>query len=698
VRTPFVSAQAEEKVTSKELARLGFFEDFEELDLEALLQSEVVTTTVSALGDRPVNRSPGSVVVVSSEQIHNLGARNLTDVLRTLPGVEVLLDGLGRERVILRGASSGFTAGASSSVLILLDGARLNEDLTGGATVINREIPIEHVKQIELIRGGASGLFGSGALAGVINIVTYRTGDFTGAELSVAGGSFGTGRVSLRLGNTIKGVSIAGFVQFLDTSGPRLPVPADAQTLADRGAAPEITPVSLAPGRTTDDYRLVETDYRVEFKGLTLRFRAKTENAGGFIGLLDSLGRQNDLNNSQVLVRASYRREVNPSVSVSGTIGFTQNKISDLLEAFPPGFTVPIVDGFTQFPSGVLFQTALNSRRYRATAAVEWTKPEHRLMVRLSRERESTFGLEASGNADFRTLTPIGDQGLTELPGVVADVSRDVTSAAVEETWNASPRVAVTGGLRLDHFSDIGDQVSPRAAVVLDLPHGIGMKLVYGHGFRAPSFSERTFNLPGFTGNPDLEPTTVDSFEAALSYERGPLSVGVSGFASSYRHTITGGGLAAPGEPRVLANTAGADVRGLELQGKRSFGAHSVFAGYTYQRVEDPASGERLADAAAQIATLGANLTFRDRFTVTPAWSFRGRLPRGPGDPRPEVASRGLLSLTVRARRLFRTLEIWGAVYNLFDESYVDPSPPGGVPGDYPRPGRSAFINASYRF
>ena len=78
--------------------------------------------------------APGAVTVFKAEDIANLGARTLLELLRFAPGFDVTYDNLGRARVAVRGLGSATTRGGSEDVLMLYDGVRLNEDVTGGAS------------------------------------------------------------------------------------------------------------------------------------------------------------------------------------------------------------------------------------------------------------------------------------------------------------------------------------------------------------------------------------------------------------------------------------------------------------------------------------------------------------------------------------------------------------------------------------
>lgn len=696
-------AEDTQAVSGKELVRLGFFQDFEELDIESLLETAgEVTVSLATRREMTPEEAPGSVSVVSAEEIKNLGARTLVDLLRTLPGFDVVVDSRGRPQVLVRGFPTGLADGASEGVLILLDGQRLNEDIDGGATAVNFDLPLGNVRKVEVLRGPGSALFGEGALAAVINLVSFDTQDLLGTEVTAAGGSFGTQQYTLRTGVLFKEVAIAGFVRFSDTKGPRLLVPADVQTRIDAIEPPDVPPASQAPGPTADDLRGIEAQYRVAYKGASLGFRLKNENAGGFIGLGGSLG-EHDLNNRQFFLDGRYRSTVSSLGSFKGVLRFSQSERSDLNGLYPPGFSVPLSEGRLFFPSGVFLQTALNTRRFGGEATLERPLTEslvdHQVTAGISLERESTFGLEARGNVDFRTLTPVSDDSLEPLPGVVADAARTTFGLFVQDSWKQSDRLTVTAGARLDHGSDFGSVLSPRLAAVLHLPRDMSLKLLYGRSYRAPTFAELHFDLPGLQANPGLEKVTANTLEAVVAVRRRRLQASASVFASFVRDLIAPGAKGTRPGTRLLVNLPGVNTRGFELEVRRSFAvANSAFVNYTFQDPRDVDSDLHVPGISRHLATLGGTVMVAGRVSVTPTLTLRSSRPREAEDSRPSASGFALFDLNLRAPTLFKSLEVALRFSNIFGDDYVDPAPRFGVPGDYPRPGRSVFASASWRF
>jgi len=108
-----------------------------------------------------------SVQVITREAIERSTASSVVEILIYASGVDVLEEGGGstRKRISIRGSNP-------NQVLVLLDGVRLNDPLTGEADL--NQIPISMVEEIRISKGTGSQRFGSGALGGVIEIISRR--------------------------------------------------------------------------------------------------------------------------------------------------------------------------------------------------------------------------------------------------------------------------------------------------------------------------------------------------------------------------------------------------------------------------------------------------------------------------------------------------------------------------------------------
>ena len=155
-----------------------------------------VVVTASRVPE-PKAEAPGSITVVTSKQIQDSGARELDDVLRGIPGVDLLGYSTGTQHPTSASLSMRGLGGAAQSisrVLVMVDGVPINDPFF--SYVQWARVPLADVDRVEIVRGGGSPLWGNYAEGGVINIITKSPGA-NGATLETGGGSYGTYDTSL---------------------------------------------------------------------------------------------------------------------------------------------------------------------------------------------------------------------------------------------------------------------------------------------------------------------------------------------------------------------------------------------------------------------------------------------------------------------------------------------------------------------
>jgi iron complex outermembrane receptor protein len=132
--------------------------------------------------------APIGATVISADDIRRAGVADVSQAIRKIGGVygRQSLDGSPDFGLDLR----GFGTNSGQNLVVTLDGVRMSENELAGAVLST--IPIETVERIEIIRGGASVLFGEGATGGVIQIITKRpTKNTRRATLRAEAGQFG---------------------------------------------------------------------------------------------------------------------------------------------------------------------------------------------------------------------------------------------------------------------------------------------------------------------------------------------------------------------------------------------------------------------------------------------------------------------------------------------------------------------------
>src|SRR5205809_4471118 len=155
-------------------------------DQEETAESEAVVVSATRF-DIPLDQSPASVSVISSDNLEQKQIERVSDALREVPGLSVLQTGTSGQ------LTSVFTRGLNSAhTQVLLDGIPINQGLAGQFDFAN--LTTDNIDRIEIVRGPQSTLYGPRALAGVIQIFTKRGEGQPGISLSAEGGSYDTFR------------------------------------------------------------------------------------------------------------------------------------------------------------------------------------------------------------------------------------------------------------------------------------------------------------------------------------------------------------------------------------------------------------------------------------------------------------------------------------------------------------------------
>lgn len=161
-------------------------------------------TAVATRHERPLATTPASVTVLTSEDLVPYAAQPLEDILAKRAGVTVARSGGPGQQtsIFLRGTDS-------DSMLVLVDGMKLNGETFGGANLQN--LRGADIERIEVIRGPRSTLYGSEAIGGVISITTRRAADAETLTVQAGGGSDETGhlRVAVSQGGEDRHISAA---------------------------------------------------------------------------------------------------------------------------------------------------------------------------------------------------------------------------------------------------------------------------------------------------------------------------------------------------------------------------------------------------------------------------------------------------------------------------------------------------------
>lgn len=440
---------------------------------ESSVTSQVASFAVTKLKD-----SPAVVTVITAQDIQELGARDLIDVLQLVPGMFIGMDTQGVVGPGFRGLW-----GHEGKILLMIDGKEMNE-LLYSTMQLGNEFPVELIERVEVVRGPGSVIYGGNAELSVINVVTR--GVQGGTDLLVAG----------------------AYGQF--TEGPNF-----GQSYARRGAVlsgryvfdavPGLSAFvsgSLGQGqRSTKDF--------VAYDGTTASMAGNSA--------LDPIVVQAGVGFRDVQGTFLYHRYATSSISVFGTPldralpAVFESIQGELVGTFRPTNRIEIIPRLNatfQRPWNTPDQTSdayydKTARRLRARLIGRWA-PIDQLQI--------TLGGDAM--FDHAQLNGPADVGLqTSFAGAEAIDYR--TFAAFLELFSENPIVNVAAGARYDNNSAVGGTLVPR--VVLLRSFGpVSLKGLFSMAFRWPGIENLNLGT-----NLRPERTTVFEFEAGVDVTKG---------------------------------------------------------------------------------------------------------------------------------------------------------------------------------
>ena len=443
------------------------------LSLSAVQEKIVVA---AAPGGALTSQIASSVSVVSAQEIDDRGAEAALDVLRGLPGVEINQSG-GRGTV-----TSAFIRGGNSNYnLVMVNGIQLN-DFGGGFDLA--PLPAEGVEQIEVIRGPESALYGSNAVAGVINIETIHGDGPPHFSFVGEAGSLYTWRLGTTGAGLNRGFSWAYSLSRLQTRGQ----------IQNDGYRNQTSTVSLGYSRSP------RRQFNVNFFG-----------DAGAVGLPGPWGSDPD---------GLFTGRDPASHQNQNLFGYQAQYVEQFSSRFQQVSTVSVSTDRITFISPSEGNSFTNNLRVVANTRSE---------IAVSSKDTLVAGFEYDRD-QFKNAF-VEDAG--DMPFVLG---RNSYAFFAENRWNPGERWYINAGLRVDDIQtnsvplnmDTGQpgipsnslaKVTPRLSIAYlaresDDGGFFGatrLHASFGTGFRAPDGFELAF-----TNNPDLKPEQSISFDAGI--------------------------------------------------------------------------------------------------------------------------------------------------------------------------------------
>ncbi len=547
------------------------------------LLSEAVVSTASKRKQR-ISDVPMTISWIPAEELEGTGQFTLCDAIQYFPGLECRRGSMRKAAVSSRGLGSNYL---SNRLLLLRDGRPLTDPWTG-QFYADETTPLSNLKQVEVIRGPGSALYGSNAFSGVINIIERQPADLLregrdwGMDTRLLVGQDRTWRTQATVAG--RGGPVEALVSYygFGSDGPQL--------FND----PKVSRVD-----TNEDSLVHQVSGKVRVASVSLD--ADYTNA--------TIGRPGGQQISTVgnCGRCHYTPDDEERVENLNASAQVDQQINDHLRVFAQGYAFykrRVVDQKNMITGEM--QPALGKRR------------------RLGAEARALFSLgdlTVTFGGDFKNDL-VNNQNV--LPGLTQDDTRqDILGGFVDAEFRPFSQLVLSAGARYDRYMIPEtvwrmrtDQISPRASIVFHALPTLTLRTNYGRAFRAPTLAELAINQQMYAstllGSPDLRAETLDTVEASVDFWPADRTVRLTatGFVNYAKNFINQEHLF--GSTSQFRNIGDARVTGFELE------------------------------AAAQVAAINSSFDVAYQFLDASALAFQDR-PEQPLDyaPRHRVYARG---------------------------------------------------------
>ena len=153
--------------------------------LEIFSKEDVVVS--ASRREQKLSESPSTISVLTQDDIENYGSESLADILRIVPGLNMMRITTADAEISIR----GFNREGSNKILTMVDGRSVYIDLFGMTFWEFLPVSVHDIKRIEVIRGPGSTMYGANAFSGVVSIFTKGGEDIKGSRFYISGGETG---------------------------------------------------------------------------------------------------------------------------------------------------------------------------------------------------------------------------------------------------------------------------------------------------------------------------------------------------------------------------------------------------------------------------------------------------------------------------------------------------------------------------
>jgi vitamin B12 transporter len=607
-------------------------------------KSEGIVVSATRI-ETPINEIGSSVTVITDKEIERDQKRTLPDVLRTVPGLNIVQTGGpgGKTSVFMRGSNSNHTK-------VLIDGIDANDPSQDGVFDFGQVLASD-IAQVEVLRGPQSSLYGSDAIGGVVNIVT-KTGEgpaqFTGR---LEGGSFGTFNQSASVRGSISRLRYSfNIAHILVDDTPVTPL--DLLPPGRKRINDSYENITLSTKLGADLTDIFSIDFVGRYTDSTLFF---TGEDFSFFPSVPAAA-QSEQNARQLFTRGDARLALFGG-AFKNRFGVGYTNYHTTIQAPDTGFGIP--------PENINHGDRL---KFDWQGNIELGK-DHVLILGVEDQTDRLLDSPISAENDNAA-------GFAELQ-----------SEVVENLF-----VAASG--RYDDNERFGGKPTWRIAPAYLIPKtGTKLKASYGTGFKAPSLTQLFVSFPAFNffANPNLQPEESEGYD--IGFEQAVAGERVR-FGATYFHNDIKNLINANATFTSLENVGQATTEGVEtFVSVAVTDRFKVRGDYTYTDAIDDATGLELLRRPKHKASLNVIWLPTNRLTISATALYVGSQVDGNRSfsiQRLDTDPYFLVNLAADYD-LGRGVTLFARVDNLFDKRYENPT-------GFQRPGFGVFAGIRVNF
>lgn len=507
---------------------------------------------------------PGMVTVFYGHDLENRGIRSAGEALNLVPGMNLSHTSQIYWKTVARGVPRPFSAG---HVKLLLNGIPMTT--TFGIDLVPN-LPIEQVDRIEIIRGPGSTLHGEQAVTGVVNIITLERGNRVYGGIGSYRTFRGGGLASLVLPDHQLRMSMS--LSGAESEGADVSVgPAEMDFLEGENSTDRITGLEEIDGGFSSSYRASKAGiFSLDWRDTSIRAQWLESNRDAWY------------RSDQAVVSISQHAALTPSLEADAAFSFLKRKFDSDLQDGVRSNALP------ENSEGWIYEYDYDEKRLQG--GIDF-------LFRTGGGSRTLFGYSF-------THSSLSDVKRASVPEEVYEGDdRHIHSLRIQEQWQLHDRIVLTGGVGYDHYSDFGEQFSPKIASVFRLNAQRSairrhiLKIQYGRAFRPSTFLETRSVLNAS----NTEPETIDTFEIGYITHKFEETFRATAFISKLTACISG----------IPCRRDTYDIRGFELEYSRPLFPDilGLDADLSYAVTENRDTGDEIPGSANWLSNIGMTYT-----------------------------------------------------------------------------------------